>query len=216
MVNIHRAGPGAFERLVSADLGPYLSNADSKVQFGTDNGEDTARQPYCIERDSNMVLWERSTGRNVPNSKWGYKSGLIFSRVSGLLLVLRSHTICTCGVCWSRSDSYHTIKSQSIVLSVGMRRNQARFPPFGITMGGGFYEIPHTLDCGFRLRGGAYCDVPPLLYYRSIDYVATAVCSTACTSLGIKLLCCLYYRRLWSLLDPVIGRSKSTTEAAQR
>lgn len=161
MVNIHRAGPGAFERLVSADLGPYLSNADSKVQFGTDNGEDTARQPYCIERDSNMVLWERSTGRNVPNSKWGYKSGLIFSRVSGLLLVLRSHTICTCGVCWSRSDSYHTIKSQSIVLSVGMRRNQARFPPFGITMGGGLLRDPPYLGLRLSPEGGGVLWCPP-------------------------------------------------------
>ena len=32
VVNIHRAGSGAFERLVSKDLGDYLSNADAKVR----------------------------------------------------------------------------------------------------------------------------------------------------------------------------------------
>lgn len=55
VVNIHRAGPGAFERLVSADLGAYLSNADSKVQFGTDQGNKRLLDSH-LEWDSNMLL----------------------------------------------------------------------------------------------------------------------------------------------------------------
>lgn len=49
VVNIHRAGSGAFERLVASDLGEYISNADAKVSVsqlrfvgvcGTDGGCD--------------------------------------------------------------------------------------------------------------------------------------------------------------------------------
>ena len=56
VVNIHRAGAGAFEGLVANHLGEYLSNTDAKVGVGQGRERERERDSCAQSREANLSV----------------------------------------------------------------------------------------------------------------------------------------------------------------